>query len=46
MNFSRCEGIDCSDNRPIIVVAQGYNFHYDGKDPGLARDELLKELNH
>lgn len=46
MNFSLCQNKNCKDHRrPIIIVAQGINWHYDdGVSPAKARKELREFL--
>ena len=44
MAVNRCTAPNCGDERPIVILAQGVAFHYDGDDKTRAIEEALKLL--
>lgn len=42
LNFTRCSGKECQEpKRPILVLAQGVTYHYDG---GKCLPEKAREI--
>lgn len=38
--IDRCTGRDCEDSeRPIVILAQGVTYHYDGDDKEQAYED-------